>query len=91
MKTIQLISEFSLLPVIYALCGAGISGVYAAAEPARPNILIILADDLGYTDTGCFGATKVKTPNIDRLAAEGMHLRTQHSRGRSARPPATVW
>jgi arylsulfatase A-like enzyme len=37
-----------------------------------PNIVLILADDLGYGDVGCYGATQVATPNIDRLAAEGM-------------------
>jgi len=43
-----------------------------AAEPRLPNVVIILADDLGYADLGCFGAQKIKTPNVDRMAAEGM-------------------
>src|SRR5690242_13469834 len=46
-----------------------------AAEPAKkPNIIFILADDLGHGDLGCYGQTKIKTPNIDRLAAEGMQF-----------------
>ena len=44
-----------------------------------PNILLILADDLGYGDVGCHGATKVKTPNIDRLAGEGRRFTDAHS------------
>ncbi|HEY1049331.1 MAG TPA: sulfatase-like hydrolase/transferase [Prosthecobacter sp.] len=43
----------------------------APAATRPPNVVIILADDLGYSDLGCFGAEKIKTPNIDRLAAEG--------------------
>ncbi|MEO6245486.1 MAG: sulfatase-like hydrolase/transferase [Opitutaceae bacterium] len=43
----------------------------AAPAPARPNIVFIFADDLGYGDLGCYGAKDIKTPNIDRLAAEG--------------------
>ena len=45
----------------------------AAPAPAgKPNIVFILADDLGYGDLGCMGATDIKTPNIDRIAAEGV-------------------
>ena len=46
----------------------------AAEKPAgrKPNIIFILADDLGYGDLGCFGQKRIKTPNIDKLAAEGM-------------------
>lgn len=39
---------------------------------SKPNLVFILADDLGYGDLGCFGQTKIQTPNIDRLAADGM-------------------
>lgn len=50
-----------------------------AATP-KPNIIFILADDLGYAELGCYGQTKIKTPNIDRLAAEGIRF-TQHYSG----------
>lgn len=50
--------------------------VVAAAE--RPNIVIIFADDLGYTDLGCFGAKDWKTPNLDRMALEGMKFTNFH-------------
>jgi arylsulfatase A-like enzyme len=51
-----------------------------AADTRPPNIIFILADDLGYADLGCYGQAKIRTPNIDRLAAEGMRF-TQHYAG----------
>lgn len=44
-----------------------------------PNVVLIFVDDLGYGDLGCYGATKVQTPNIDRLAAEGRRFTDAHS------------
>lgn len=45
--------------------------------PERPmNVVYILADDLGYGDVGCYGQQIIKTPNIDRMAKEGMLLRS---------------
>jgi uncharacterized sulfatase len=57
-----------LLPLILAIC----SSLCLAAE--RPNIVIILADDLGYGDLGCYGHPQFKTPRLDRMAAEGARL-----------------
>lgn len=56
-----------------------------AAE--RPNIIFILADDLGYGDLSCYGQQKFKTPNIDRLAAEGMKF-TAHYSGHNVCAPS---
>ena len=52
---------------------AGILGTgMARADTSRPNIILVMADDLGYRELGCFGQEKIQTPNIDRLAEEGM-------------------
>jgi len=52
----------------------------AAGKTRPPNIVFIIADDLGYGELGCYGQKKIKTPNIDRLAAEGIRF-TQHYSG----------
>ncbi len=44
----------------------------SAAESRPPNIVVFLVDDMGYSDAGCFADTKIRTPNIDRMAGEGM-------------------
>ncbi|MEA3367392.1 MAG: arylsulfatase [Planctomycetota bacterium] len=60
----------------------------AAATPDRkPNIVYIIADDLGYGDLGCYGQTHFKTPHIDRLAAEGLKF-TQHYAGSTVCAPS---
>jgi arylsulfatase A-like enzyme len=50
-----------------------------AAEPSRPNVVVILADDVGYGDLGCYGATKIKTPHLDALARGGLRFTDAHS------------
>ena len=47
--------------------------------PKKPNVIYILADDLGYGDLSCYGQTKFRTPNIDRLAKEGMKFTNHYS------------
>src|SRR4051795_4987895 len=48
-----------------------LAGAATAAEPARPNVVFILADDLGWGDVGCYGNRDIKAPNLDRLARQG--------------------
>ena len=51
-----------------------------SAQNNKPNIIYILADDLGYGDLGCYGQKKIETPHIDELARQGMRF-TQHYSG----------
>lgn len=61
--------------------------VSSAISADKPNIVFILADDLGWGDLGCYGQTKIKTPHLDRLAAEGVRL-TQHYAGNAVCAPS---
>ncbi len=51
-------------------------------DETQPNIILILADDMGYSDIGCFGS-EIKTPNLDKLAAEGLRMTNMHNATRS--------
>ncbi|MFA5192674.1 MAG: arylsulfatase [Verrucomicrobiia bacterium] len=57
---------------------AGLISPSSAAE-RKPNIILIIADDLGYGDIGCYGQQKIRTPNLDRMAAEGMRFTQTYS------------
>lgn len=72
--------ETCLLTVLATFLVAFISaGCSTDKEPDLPNIVLIFADDLGYGDVGCYGATKVQTPNIDKLAKDGRRFTDAHS------------
>jgi arylsulfatase A-like enzyme len=60
--------------------------VFGCNEKQQPNIILIMADDLGYGDLGCYGADHVRTPNIDRLAASGIRFLDYHSNGAVCSP-----
>ena len=69
-RTIKLLAALLLTPVTAVL----------AAEPApKPNVIIILADDMGYGDLSCYGATLINTPNIDSLASQGKRFTDAHA------------
>tara|TARA_R110002096_G_scaffold42893_28_gene115414 strand:- start:2706 stop:4262 length:1557 start_codon:yes stop_codon:yes gene_type:complete len=61
---------FSLLSLVL-FSGFSVCGSAAAAPPNRPNIVLIMVDDMGWSDVGCYGS-EINTPNIDKLAGEGM-------------------
>lgn len=66
-----------IISVIWSL--ALTASAAGTSIPGRPNIIFILADDLGYTDLGCYGSRYYETPNIDRLAGQGMKFKQFHA------------
>src|SRR5205085_11946387 len=76
-RRIPLLHGFATPLVISLVAIASIvaTKIAGSAEPPRkPNIIFIMADDLGIGHVGCYGQKKIRTPNIDRLAAEGMRF-----------------
>lgn len=62
------------------------SGTLLAQSAQKPNIVVIYTDDLGYGDISTYGATKIKTPNIDRIAAEGLKFTNSHTTSSTCTP-----
>ena len=81
-------NNFQKIRVAFLVTCMGMTLVLHAGEPARkPNIIFIMADDLGYGDIGPFGQKIIQTPTLDKLAAEGMKF-TQHYAGSPVCAPA---
>lgn len=75
------------LAVLVVLAAAVLPTAAAPAGQAqKPNIVLIIADDLGFGDTGCYGATKIPTPNVDRLGREGLRFTDAHATSATCTP-----
>ena len=70
-----------------SLLGGCVFDRFGFGERRKPNIIYILADDLGYGDLGCYGQRRIQTPNIDAMAAEGIRF-TQHYAGSTVCAPS---
>ena len=58
---------------------ASVFAAFSAKKSDKPNIVFILCDDMGYGDLGCYGQKYIETPNIDRMASEGMRFTQAYS------------
>ncbi|MEM6505692.1 MAG: sulfatase-like hydrolase/transferase [Planctomycetota bacterium] len=74
--------------ILLTLClgQLGCETIEPTEQPPRPNIVLIMADDLGYGDLSCYGATHVNTPHIDALARNGIRFTDYHSNGAVCSP-----
>jgi arylsulfatase A-like enzyme len=69
-----------------ALLGSGCASAPPGTRSDRPNVVIVYADDLGYGDVSSYGATRIRTPNIDRVAAEGLRFTRAHATSATCTP-----
>src|SRR5579871_6418070 len=76
----RLLSFFALALLVF-------TPLYAEPPKRPPNLIFVLADDLGYGDVGCYGQKLIQTPNLDRLAADGMRF-TQFYAGSTVCAPS---
>ena len=67
-------------------CASPAVGLAQSARETQPNVVLIITDDLGWADLGSYGATDIRTPNLDRLAAEGLRLTDFYSNGVTCSP-----
>lgn len=83
----------NIIKIVPFLCGCLFNSYSSNAgnsERDKPNIIFIMADDLGYGDLGCYGQQKIETPNIDKLASEGIHFTQAYAGGPVCTPSRSV-
>ena len=76
--------RFCLL--IAAACALSVASPHAQPSSPRPNIVLIITDDMGYGDLGSYGSPDIKTPNIDSLAKAGVRFTQFYANGSSCTP-----
>lgn len=81
MRNTRIVYSLVTLPVLLS------AGVTAQPEEHKTNVIYILADDIGYGDIGCYGQKRIETPNIDKLAEQGIRF-TQHYSGSAVSAPS---
>ena len=82
----RFIRDFSAAGVSLSNRMAPLAAGQALRGGEKPNIVFILADDLGYTDVACYGSKYYETPSIDRMAAQGMRFTDGYTCGPNCQP-----
>lgn len=78
--------RINIIPGALGILSGAASQFACAQSVEKPNIIIIYADDLGYGDVSCYGATQLSTPNIDRLAKQGLRFTNAHCTSATSTP-----
>ncbi|MDP3518700.1 MAG: sulfatase [Pseudohongiella sp.] len=81
-----LLTTLLLIPLVLNAAASFQSAQAQTPAPGKPNIVVIMADDLGYGDLGIYGATLIKTPHLDRMASEGMRLDSFYASANTCTP-----
>lgn len=84
---LTVLSTFAATAILQAFQGGAVQAAKSTIQ--RPNLLIVLCDDLGYGDLACYGHPVIKTPNVDRLAEEGMRLTSCYAAAANCSPART--
>ena len=82
----NLFKNIKIIPGALGIMSVASSQLAGAQTVEKPNIVIIYADDLGYGDVSCYGATKINTPNIDRFAKQGLLFTNAHCTASTSTP-----
>ncbi len=85
-----MLNHWKLSALVALFAAAAVFAQDQARDLSSPNVIFIMADDLGYQEVGCFGQEKIRTPNIDRLAAEGMRLTRHYSGSAECAPTRAI-